>query len=521
MASKQVTYESFAGGDWGRIGPEKAPKNTFSGTNVLISRTGELCVRPGVRLTNPTGLSTGAVWGMGTRPGTGNFGYVWFGQGTAIRYFQPQPSPGAVSTATGALTGTPSDVFIEEAGATTYLATNNVNGYSFNGSAITSLNNMPNSDAIALYGERLAVVPTASNNTVRFSAAASFNNWTVAAGSAVSVTVGDVDPITALFSQRSHLAVLKKNSALYVVTGTPGTNEALRQVFRADGPLTQNGAGRTRSDDRVWFAPSSSQFLAVFDGSSVDPVDNIPLPLYSDLVWRSVIPFKDDDHSGAAFLAPDDASPGTANQVWVRYRGVWTKHTFGVTLSQYATKCFHGYAQDGSADLTKVRYGTCLVFTDGGGASATPNFYSWQPFMDRPGLEADPLSSSAERAGDASTTAVTGTFELPHFVDDAGNELMVQRVRVEFRSWNTGASDNTSLSLAVRSIREYDGTYADSATQTWEAAPGESDLAGTYRRKEFGFGDQGFGSGFQLRFSNLKGVAIRRIVVSYDTRPPR
>ncbi len=516
MATKSTEYKDFSGGDWGRIGPERAPKNTFSGTNVLPFRTGELGVRAGLRNVTPTGLSAGTVWGMGACPG--QTGSVWFGQGTAIKTFAPG-AIGAASTAAGALTGTPANVYVDENGTTTYLATDTVNGYSFNGTTITSLNNMPVAQAIALYGDRLAIVPTASPNTVRFSAAASFNNWTVAAGSAVSITVGDTDPITALFAQRTHLAVLKKSSALYVITGTPGTSEALRQAFRFDGPLSQKFAGRTRSDDRVWFAPQSSQFLAAFDGTQVEPIDNIPLPLYSDSVARSVIPLKDDDHAGAAFLAPDAASL-TANELWLRYRGSWTRHTFGATLAQYAGRCFHGYAQDGDATLSKLRYGTCLVFTDGG-ASAAPNFYSWQPFMDRPGLEANPFGESAERAGDASAVATTGSFELPHFVDDAGNEVQVQRVRVEFRSWNTGASDNTSLSLAVRSMREYDGTYEDSATQTWEATPAESALAGTYRRKEFSFGDQGFGSGFQLRFSNMKGVAIRRIVVSYDTRAPR
>jgi hypothetical protein len=519
MAGKTVEYKDFSGGDWGRIGPEKAPKNTFSGTNVLPYRTGELGVRPGVRNVTPTGLTSGAIWGMGTCPGSP--GFIWFGKGTAIQVFAPGVV-GPASTASGALTGTPSDVFIEEAGATTYLATNSVNGYSFNGSSITSLNNMPVSQAIALYGDRLAVVPTASPNTVRFSAAASFNNWTVSAGNAVSITVGDTDPITALFAQRGHLVVVKKSSAIYIITGTPGTNEALRQAFRFDGPITQNAAGRTRADDKIWFAPQSSQYLAEFDGTRVEPIDNYPLPLHSDLVWRSVIPFKDDDHSGAAFLAPDDAAPGTANEVWLRYRGSWTRHTIGATLSQYAARCFHGYPQEGSSAFRLLRYGTCLVFTDGGSAGAAPLFYAWQPFMDRPGLEVDPFSESVERPGDATgTTAVTGTFELPHYVDDAGNELMVQRVRVEFRSWNTGASDNTRFDVAVRSMREYDGTYEDSEAQTWEEAPAASALAGTYRRKEFSFGDQGFGSGFQLRFSNLKGVAIRRIVVSYDTRPPR
>jgi hypothetical protein len=520
MATQAFEIKDFSGGDYGRMEAWKAPKNSFSALNMIVTRTGELCVRPGLRKTTPTGIVNGAVWGMGRLPGA-PFS-IWYGQGTAIKYFSPSSTPGAIASATGALTGTPGagSVSIDETGSTTYIATNSANGYSFNGTAITSLNNMPNSQALALYGDRLAVVPTGSPNTVQFSAAASFNDWTVSAGHAVSVTVGDTDGITALFAQRGHLALLKQASSLYVLTGTPGTNEALRPVYRFNGPNSQRAAGRIHSDDKIWFAPTFSGYAVSFDGTAVSLLDNIPLSLHTGLLPRTILPLYDDDQAGLAVLTP--AGSTAANEIWLKYRGAWTKHTMSQTLSNDAAVKTHGYPQDGDATISRVRYGSCLVFTDGGGASAHPNFYTWQPFMDRPGLEADPFSASAERAGDDSSSPVVGNVTFPEQKVDDGSELMVRGVIVDFRSWNTGSATNNHFDLAVNTLNSYQTAGpVSSATASFDEAAASSSLAGTVRSKYFSFGDQGRGAGFQLVLTNCKGVAFQRFRIIAETYTAR
>jgi hypothetical protein len=519
VPTQAFEIKDFSGGDYGRQEAWKAPKNTFSALNMIVTRTGELCVRPGLRLVNPSSMSNGLVWGMGRVPNS-PFN-VWFGQGTAIKYFSPG-NAGGVSTAIGALTGTPGagSVVIDETGSTTYLATNSANGYSFNGVTITSLNNMPNAQAIALYGDRLAIVPTSAPNTVLFSAAASFNNWTISAGNAVSVTVGDVDSINALFAQRGHLALLKNASSLYVLTGTPGTNEALRPVYRFNGPTSQRAAGRVHLDDKIWFAPIFSGCVVSFDGTAVALLDNIPLSLHTGVLSRTVLPLYDDDQAGLALLTP--AGSGAANEIWLKYRGAWTKHTVSQTLSNAATVSLHGYPQDGDASLNRIRYGSCILLTDGGGASATPNFYAWQPFMDRPGLEADPFTSSCERAGDDSASPVVGNVTFPEQKLDDGSEMMVRGVLVDFRSWNTGGSANNHFDLAVNTYNSYQAAGpVSSATGSFDEAPGASALTGTVRSRYFSFGDQGRGAGFQLVLTNCKGVAFQRFRIITETYPAR
>lgn len=522
MSQEILEYSDFSGGDYGRLENWRAPKNTFSGLNMLVSRTGELCVRPGVRDISPTGLTTGAVWHVGVRPDiTTSF---WFGQGTAIRYFSALPPGGALATASSALPNTPDYVAVFEGGATSYIQTPNDNGASFNGSAITTLGNMPDGAAIALYGDRLAVVPTSAPNTVVFSAAASFNNWTISAGNAVSVTVGDDDPITALIAQRTHLIIMKRNSAFYVLTGTPGTNESLRRVQRAMGPSDVGSrsyaAAARRTDDLIYYVGSDAQWPSTFDGTRTADMENI-VTANTGAQNLSVVPFYMDDPSGV-MINQEASSEGTEQLIWIKSRGAWTKHRLGVAVKKFAAVGAHAYPQTGLSDLSDVRTGSLVCFTDGGSASAAPVFYGWQPFMDRPGVESNPLSISCERAGDASAEAVSGSALLAEQRAKDGRELQVRGVIVDFRSWNTGSSSTNHFDLTVNTLNSYEAaTPVASGTVSFDEAASQSSLAGDVRSKYFSLGDQGRGSAMNVQLDNVRGIAIQRIRIITETYPPR
>jgi hypothetical protein len=520
MGAQIFEYADFSGGDYGRLENWRAPKNSFSAQNMLVYRTGELGVRAGVRNVTPPGVAVGTVLGLGRLPDS--LSTAFYVQGTATKIFDAVQG-GTLSTASGALTGTPSvTVHMDDAGHTVYIASS-ANGYSLAGTTVTSLNNMPAADAIALYGDRLAVVPSSAQNTVQFSAAASFNNWTISAGNAVSITVGDSDPITALLAQRSHLVIFKKTSGIYILSGTPGTNESLRLVSRGTaGPTVSRNAGRTRADDKVWYAATNQQQLSNFDGTNYAMQDNIPVSLYTELAQRVVAPLRLDDQTGAAFLVKANAGVGAANEIWLKARGIWTRHTFGVTLDAQVASAGVGFPQDGDTTAARLRYGSMLVLTDGGGAAATPNFYSWVPFLDRPGLEASPFSTSAERPGDDSAVPVTGSATLAEQRDKDGRDIQVRGVIVDFRSWNTGSATNNHFDLVVNTLNSYESSAPiSSATASFDEAASQSALAGSVRSKYFSFGDQGRGGAFNVQLSNVRGVAFQRFRVVTETYPGR
>lgn len=520
MATEVFEYADFSGGDYGRLENWRAPKNSFSATNMLLYRSGELGVRPGVRNVTPAGVAVGTVNLLSRL--SQSLSAVFYNEGTTLKTFTPTEGS-SLSALTGTLANSPgSQLHTDDAGNTVYIASPSGAGGSVTGTTFTSLTNMPAAQAIALYGDRLAVVPVSAKNTVVFSAAASFNNWTISAGNAVSITVGDSDPITALFAQRTHLAILKQNSGLYILTGTPGTNESLRLAARFTGPVGSWGAGRTKSDDKIWFAPTNQQQLSVFDGTNVTLFDNYPLSLYTELAPRAVAPLKLDDQGGAAFVVQANSGVGSSNEVWLRAHGAWTRHTIGATITTNVASAGVGFPQDGGTDVSRLRYGSMLVFTDGGGASASAKFYSWVPFMDRPGMEASPFSTSAERCGDDSSTPVTGTALLAEQRAKDGKEIQVRGVIVDFRSWNTGSATNNHFDLVVNTLNTYESSApVSSAIASFDEAASQSSLTGSVRSKYFSFGDQGRGGAFNVQLSNVRGVAFQRFRIVTETFPGR
>lgn len=522
MAKQVFEFKDFSAGEYGRLEAWKAPKNSWTGTNMLVYRTGELGVRPGVRDVSPTGMSNGVVWGFGRTPN--NPGNAWYGQGNAIKTFTANSSVGAISATTGTLTGTTSTrVAVDDAGPTQYIATIDQGCYSFSAGVVAAVTNAPNADAIALYGDRLIIVPHSANANLRYNGTtAGLSDFTVWPADNL-IPVGGTDAIEAILTQRGHLSTLKGRSGLYVLTGVPGVNDALRMVTRTDGPTESWGPGRTSQREDIWFSTLNGQYLTKFDGALAMTNDNIPLPLYTGLQDTSVVPFRDDDQNGFAVVSNAYSGGGSPAQVWLYYRGAWSKHSFGsVAISDFAVAGFQGYPQDGDVTLSRVRYGTKLMFCDGGGASAHPKFYTLQPFMDRPGLEADPLSGSAERAGDDSSSAVSGNFTLPEQHTDDGTDLHVRGVIVDFRKWKTGASNSNHFDLTVNALRCYEAAgTSSSATKSFDEANATASLAGTLDRQYFSFGDQPAGGGFQLAFTNCRGVAFQRITVVAETSPAR
>jgi hypothetical protein len=416
----------------------------------------------------------------------------------------------------------PSFPGVVEVGNTSYISTELNAGYSFDGTTVTALGTMPNASTIALYGDRLVVVPVAATNTVRYSDAASFNSWPVGN----TLTVGDTDPIGAIISQRAHLAILKSGSSFYVLTGVPGVNDTLRAVQRANGVTTASlggaySAAARRADDVIYYVPGNGNFPVTFDGARTVEFDNI---ITADFGGQSlaVVPLLADDQTGIVINQAAVPADTTPQLLWVRSKGAWTKHTLGVTVINKAAAATHTYPQNGTSDGSLLRTGSMLCFTDGGGASATPKFYGWQPFMDRPGLEVNPLSISAERAGDASASPVSGSVTFPEQHTDDGSDIQVRGVIVHFRKWNTGGSLTNHFDLAVNTLRSYEtpGT-ASSATASWDEDVTLSSTGGTLQSKYFSFGDQGRGGGFQLAFTNVRGIAFQRIQVVTETYPAR
>ena len=514
-----VEFDNFAGGEWGRLGADRAAKNQWSGSNVLVYETGEIGVRPGLKQVAVTGLSNGIIQQLFSA--YGSVDRVGFVQGTALRTFDGVAGS-AVASAGTAFASTPGNntSFVRSGEDLVYVTVNSAatGPYVVDLSVPTNTlltGSPPQCDPVAVYGDRLVVgnLGIGLTNAIRFSKALDFNNWTVSAGNAVQIAISTSDDeVQGLWAQRTHLLIQMKFSGFWILTGTPGTNESLRKVVHIAGGPRQSGGSMT-PDGRLWFSSVDSPTPHYFDGATISTpapylrVDNNPVPGVAGTVptVRGVVPAR---FPRSVFFTDYNV---TNNAGLLLHNGVWSSHVFGAISSSRRY-----LAMDLPNALRTDSRGVMILADIADGASA-PAFYQWVLNQNSPGIE----GGSMQRAGDGAATHVVGTAELPNFTDKEGRELLVRRVTVHFRSWNTGASDNTTLTATVRAVREYEGTTVDSTALTWTAAPATSSASGTLRRVDFSFGDQGQGSAFQVLFTGLRGVAIRRVVVDYETVPHR
>jgi hypothetical protein len=162
--------------------------------------------------------------------------------------------------------------------------------------------------------------------------------------------------------------------------------------------------------------------------------------------------------------------------------------------------------------------GQYVYLCDGGAAGAAPNFYVWDPTLDTPGIE----GGSQSRAGDDSSTALSGTLTFPEWWSQDAAEVYVRSVIVDFKSYNTGSATNNHFDLTVNALRRYQaGAAQASTTQSWDQAAASSSASGTLRREIIGYGEQGMGNGAQLAFTNVRGIAIERVTMILESQPVR
>lgn len=511
MARKVVTYDAkdFKGGDYGSIGAWAAPPGTFSATNMFVTRLGELCVRPGLYKQNPSGLANGIVHGFGMTPWGDND--VWFVQGTAVRTFSLTAGNNLKTSATALAEVPTAPLAYDMDGLVIYIASLTDKIYKLvpaTGAtlpAVTPLVGSPGAGAICVYGDRLIVgrIDGSNGNRLVYNGnTADISDHTVWNPSEDFIDVGDSFGIAGLHAQRQHLAILKPRS-FHVLTGVPGVNPVLRQVAEINGP-TENLHSAMMFPHQIIFGGLGTTYPSTFDGSRVDQKAYLEKLTTFDQFSGTFPPV----HGIGVTRGKDNCVTmwdGTNNSALTNRGGIWTYHTFGVDVSGYT--------------VPVMPTDNIIAMCDGGAAGATPNFYIWNVTADSPGLES---GGQFMRAGDDSSTALSATVTFPEWHSEDGAEVYVRNVIVDFRTWNTGAANTNHFDLHVESKNLYNvvSTVA-SNTVSFDSAQASSSTSGTERREIFGFGEQGMGNGFQLHFTNLRGVAIKRVTVVLDNRPVR
>jgi hypothetical protein len=514
MARSVVEYKDFSGGEYGRLGAWRAPKNAWTGSNMLVYRTGELGVRPGLKkLTVTTNVPEAELYFLAS-DGSGTV----YTNSAGVRH---------VYTFNGAATGgTTAGTKINNAlavsdsingwvrpgrGSRIYITTDLTQSYDVTSTASTALTGSPDGNLLALYGDRMV---HADGATVSYSDAADFNSWPVDNFFLVGPTN---TRITGLWAQRTHL-LIGTTEGFYVLTGPPDTG-TLRQVTTTEGPQANapntglqivQSAEAVAHDSRVLYVPELLNVPAWHDGVREAPV----MHLEADARPCGAIALK--RCRSQAFLSrPAGTTPvsGTVAHALVQSYGAWSYHNFGA-----ASFTMNGMLATEIALVSSFERNRGLLLLADPPVGSAPTFYHLVLGQDSPGIE----GQSYQKAGDDSTSQVSGSVTFPEWHSDTAQDVLVRTVVVDFRSWDTGGSNTNHFDLTVDALRRFDSTSPNSsATQSWNQTGSSSSASGTIQRQVFGFGDQGCGNGFQISLTNIRGVAIQRIQVVVDSVPPR
>lgn len=509
MARQIVTFERFDGGEYGLLGEREAPRGAWTGTNVVRYLDGSLGPRSGLIDITPASPSSGTFRGFGHNPISG---HVWYIVAADVRQF-PDAGPGQTATSKLALAGTPTNRcgrVSEPNGYETLIASLDDKGYLIDhtggGSAAVAAH--PGGRVSVILGDRAFTGGVSANpERLYYSAPADIGTWPV--GNYIDVGYGGT--IIGLFPANNRLVIAKTDGTWWLLSGTPGFNDVLRQIMRAQPPSSEGFAGPTRArvggDGRVWFLPEYGDFPAYFNGVTQQRLDHLSLTgggeAFPDLNYPApqlgITPLA----KATDLLITTGGAGGTAydSQGLLLHNGVWSKHTFGKVISGWIDG--HGDAQS-------------RVFLSDGGSN--PKFYAWKYEMARVPFSGRTFESSTDAGA-----YFTSSFTLPTAWHSAEGERLLSAVVVEFRKFAHGLGGNNGFIVNVTPMR-FDGGAGTVQTGTFSesATVPTGGVAGQDTTMTLAFSDDtATCEGVRVQITNLVGCAIQRIHVYLDDLPLR
>jgi hypothetical protein len=532
MATRKIIdYSDFSGGEYGILEPWRAPQGTWTGKNIVKYDNGSLGPRNGLKKITLSGdttnflgtiISTGAysrrtdsaLWALLDNSGTRKAFTI-----TRAGVIDELTLTDAVPAATEPI----SSLVYEDIEYLT-IVSNSI--YKITGGAFEQVDDTPGCRAFCQYGDRFFAgggdtggVPkgpdgvTCSANRLWYSSPTDPTDWPLL--NYIDVT----GAIVGLFPQRTHLVIVT-TEGWWVLTGVPGITDTLRRPSKSEFPTWPTQGTVLEPSCNLAFVHGSLQqrngeaegeiathSLGRFTGTTIEYATH--LPFGSGENYTTYPP----TYSAVTLRGPEDwlvqGGLDTAPNRAVFYRsGGWQKIEWqisGVTLLGWCIT---------------MRRTDVHQFWANGSAGVAPKLYEWQAYNNRPAFTAD----TKKGPGDDSSTPFTAEITLPEYHEDDGRNVGIVDVVVDFTSWSTGSGSTNHFDLVPTVFRTF-GDAAQAAT-TWSfdeaGASSATTLAGTRRRKRFPVvGRDLEGSGFQLKFQNIRGVAINRVQVYGDVDGPR
>ena len=389
---------------------------------------------------------------------------------------------------------------------------------------------------VGISGERLIVGNTNADSTsttvdanlIRASTGTevSFDLWPAGAYAAVS---SDDWEITYIDELRNRTVLANTGQEWWTITGDLELSPTIRRTIRADlAPGDWYNASRL--GEIIYFVPFGEDFPVEFLGTVTDkfryqaltftnrtnePASSSVKIVAASLGSADCLAFLE----ATTFATDATQQLGGTPRMLMRWNDTWSYHRFEVpTPSVSGLAAFLSPVSQGSRAFSD----NALIMTDGGGVGVSPSFYAFNPVLDRPGFTTDNLA----QPGDGSTSALEAEISFPEWWSPSGEEAIVRSISVDFVKWNynSSGSETCHFDVEVTALhRDNTSGTRTSATVSFDEVTSKTTASnsGTTDRRIFRIGDQGVGHGFILNFSNIRGIAIRRVIVEVNLDPRR
>jgi hypothetical protein len=440
-------YNDFTKGEAGWSDKNRIAPGYFDGESVQVYRDGTLGPRSGIVDLAPTAWPAGTIFDMGYVD-TGNNGdeYLWVRKGTAlarVRVYQQTGtlakvvSAQAFSTDATAFTSAQVGDYVDYEKAVTLFTISGDKCYkavwtNAVGTWLSAIAGSPGGRCCELYGD-FFVVGNVSGHTNRlvFSAAANYASWPAAnfldLGNAGNAGTGGAPTITAIRKVKDQLLVFADTGQMWVITGTLGANEVVREFMPGDktnGPGTPKALARdragglwwTRREDIVaegetWDSASAMpvSYLAGVRGEVPVQAGYLRQPTFSSNRTSDTIGFTPRNDKSAVLM---DRAPGGEMRALIYRDGVWTRHRLEFDTTTTILASTPGSRGD--------------VYMAMLNASSNPVIYAWQAEYEVPPVK-----------------FVTNTLLLPlntvdHYSDGSDSPIDAWCATAEFRAPDYG-----------------------------------------------------------------------------------
>lgn len=526
--TKSVVFDRWTGGEFGSASSRDAGKlnadgriAAFTAKNMLRYRDGLMGPRAGMKSLGITSAPNGALKALG-----GSFTEFWFVVGSTA--YHVARTGGAVSayTMTDSIAGTfvyPGEV--ADAGTVSYLlvfgdAAYKIDHGTHTVTKLTGTDSMPAGRACLFYQDRLLVAGSSSEPQRLFFSEPGGTGWE----SFPALNYVDVPgfALTSLLPYRNGLLVGSAGGTYSLITGSLGVDSITRQITRQGCP-GDPPKGAALATDEVVYMGQSKPWVTVFNGALHYEIEDLR--------------FAGDNYTGDTdatptfrllkLLGPDDwlALSGLSTPAEAVSRALVHNGSISPSIepsTSPASKCsYHTWEQPIGAWALELGGSTdeVLLVKDGDGSHPC-EFFIWTARLDRPGFVGDDSS----QPGDGSDTPIQAFLHTAELFADDGSELLVRKVIVDFRKWDTGNTITNHFELSVKATQRYNTVEpSDSARQPFDELPSAVTDADGFEDESqtFNVGDQGYAHGFRIIFDEIRGVAIRSVTVVYDEQPSR